>query len=149
LTLKKKAVATVTCGSFLIFMSYYKIVYDKLFPYAPYLNERIGIEILVESSQDPMDALEEARKIVHDFRNKHIQAELSHQLEPIIEGVPDIKVQKSTAQSLEEQILACTYIKGENDDGLMSFKVIAEMNPRLKEVFWNKMEELQTQKTKL
>jgi len=37
-------------------MSYHKVIYEKLFPYAPYLNERIGIEILVETGQSHYDS---------------------------------------------------------------------------------------------
>jgi len=48
-------------------MSYHKVIYEKLFPYAPYLNERIGIEILVETGQSPYDALQNAKDIVDQF----------------------------------------------------------------------------------
>jgi hypothetical protein len=114
-------------------MSYYKVVYDKLFPYAPYLNERIGIEILVESSQDPMDAIEEARKIVHDFRNKHIQAELSHQLEPI----PDRQVEKSTEIPLEDHISNCLTL-----EELAEYKIIASTTKELKSIYLKKLKQL-------
>ncbi len=114
-------------------MSYYKVVYDKLFPYAPYLNERIGIEILVETSQDPMDALEEARKIVHDFRNKHIQAELSHQYEPTQQEslppepavLPSIQVEEEKPEmSLIRQMATCTDV-----EVLKSYRLLAKKDP--------------------
>jgi hypothetical protein len=114
-------------------MSYYKVVYDKLFPYAPYLNERIGIEILVETSQDPLEALEEARKIVHDFRNKHIQAELSHQYEPI----PNIQVER---QEMDEALTGIGYSQSIAD--LEGYKILAKNKPVLQAAYDVKYKQL-------
>lgn len=51
-------------------MSYHKVTYEQIFPSSAYLNERIGIEILVEKGQDPESALMECKKIVSDFHKK-------------------------------------------------------------------------------
>lgn len=46
-----------------------RIIYQKIFPLAPYVNERIGVEVKIEEGESPEDALLEAKKFVGKFGN--------------------------------------------------------------------------------
>jgi len=107
-------------------MSYYKVVYDKLFPYAPYLNERIGIEILVEVGQSPTEALQEAKRIVEDFYHASNPQPISG-VSIVADNVPvpEVQVAKEAPISdlqaiencttLEELGTFTTFVKGKAD----------------------------------
>lgn len=47
-----------------------RISYQKIFPLAMYINEKIGVDILINEGDDPMVALAEAKKMVHEFHEK-------------------------------------------------------------------------------
>jgi len=93
-------------------MSYHKVIYEKLFPYAPYLNERIGIEILVETNQSPAEALAEAKKIVDEFylSNLPVQQFETHSEVADNKPVPVVQVQKveSEIEIAVREINECT-----------------------------------------
>ena len=114
-------------------MSYYKAMYEKLFPYSPYLNERIGLEILIEIGQDPIEALIDARSKVHEFRDKHCQVELAHQFQHSYEQIPDQQVEKTPSDFIIENINACQTI-----EELESFKILASATKELQAAYSKK-----------
>lgn len=119
-------------------MSYYKVTYDKLFPYAPFLNLRIGVEVLVETGQNPTDCLHECKKIVEDFYkesnpmpDENMVGTITRTIEPVLMG----------DESVINDINLCTELEG--NDGLYSFKTMVKNNPQFKEAYNNKLKELQ------
>lgn len=124
-------------------MSYYKVIYDKLFPYAPYLNERIGIEILVETGQSPQDALLEAKTIVEAFYKEQSLANRPPETTTITipESQQEIQVQKEIPKStsLIDDINSCTEVKV-----LESYKFIVRNKPELQAAYDLKLKTLQS-----
>jgi hypothetical protein len=106
-------------------MGYYKVNYDKLFPYAPYLNLRIGVEYIVEDGQDPKECLSMCSKVVEDFykeSNPNIpqcDEDLTISVEPI-----------SPIESIKKDIQDCDSITN-----LESYRLIVKNNPELKEIY--------------
>ena len=128
-------------------MSYHKVIYDKLFPYAPYLNERIGVEMLVEVGQDPLEALKQCKDIVEGFYQDSLKSANNAQLQPSIEQLPPVIQQKEepeTKLSREDKqkklIMGCTALEGA--DGLYSYKLLIKTNPHLQETYRIKLVEL-------
>jgi hypothetical protein len=124
-------------------MSYHKVIYEKLFPYAPYLNERIGIEILVETGQSPEDCLKEAKEIVDKFYASNLPQSLFPETHSIVADnavvpIVDIKADEPPPTKLtkEEQqkkyLTDCTTI-----EELNTFKLLVKNNPHLQETFDN------------
>jgi|SRR6266568_2889214 len=48
-----------------------KVTYQKVFPLSPYVNEKIGIEIQVEESDDPEHCFDFAKEIVEAWHKKN------------------------------------------------------------------------------
>ena len=48
-----------------------RVSYQKIFPLGQYINEKIGVDILVNDGEDPMQLLEQARLMVHEFHEKN------------------------------------------------------------------------------
>lgn len=120
-------------------MSYYKVVYDKLFPYAPYLNERIGIEMLVEAGQSPAEALQEAKKIVEDFyhaSNPHPVSAVSIVADNV--PVPEVQLEKPKQTTLEEDIMSSPSL-----NVLQSYRIIVKNKPDLQAIYDTKLKEFQ------
>jgi hypothetical protein len=44
-----------------------KIFYQRIFPLAPYVNERVGVEVQIEEGDDPEAVLAEAKSFVLKF----------------------------------------------------------------------------------
>lgn len=64
-------------------MSYYKVIFAKLYANSAFLNERIGIEILVEQGQDPKEALQEAKRISDEFHKESNPELYKHNDKPL------------------------------------------------------------------
>ena len=122
-------------------MSYHKVIYEKLFPYAPYLNERIGIEILVETGQSPDECLKEAKEIVDKFYASNLPQSPfpeTHSVvaDNVIVPIVDIKADEPPPTKLtkEEQqkkyLTDCTTI-----EELNTFKLLVKNNPHLQDTF--------------
>ena len=129
-------------------MSYHKVIYEKLFPYAPYLNERIGIEILVETGQSPEDCLKEAKDIVDKFYSSNTpQLIETHSIvaDNAVVPIVDIKADEPPPTKLtkEEQqkkyLTDCTTI-----EELNTFKLLVKNNQHLQETFDNHLKTLTT-----
>jgi len=129
-------------------MSYHKVIYEKLFPYAPYLNERIGIEILVETGQSPEDCLKEAKEIVDKFYASNLPQSPFPETHSIVADnavvpIVDIKADEPPPTKLtkEEQqrkyLTDCTTI-----EELNTFKLLVKNNPHLQECFDNHLNKL-------
>lgn len=48
-------------------MKYTKVTYQKAFVIGPYLQERVGIEIEIDETEQPQDALTEAKRIAETW----------------------------------------------------------------------------------
>jgi hypothetical protein len=94
----------------------------------PFRRKVIGVEITVNEGESMGEAKCEAEKFIKEY----IQANIVYPDHDHIEE-QIIPVEKNTSASLESLILNCTELEGEN--GLLSYKTIAAMNPKLKEAY--------------
>jgi hypothetical protein len=51
-----------------------RVSYQKIFPLGQYINEKIGVDILVNDGDDPMELLKKASEMVHEFHSKNEQS---------------------------------------------------------------------------
>lgn len=107
-----------------------KVTYEKVFPLAPYVNEKIGVSYLLNATDDPKQVLQSAKDLCEEFHRESKTESLSHQypmtenesLPPEPKVLPEIQVEKEEPKSLEEQVLECSSLEG--SDGLLSFATI-------------------------
>lgn len=103
------------------------IIFQKSFVIGPYLQEKIGFEIIVEDGEDPEKLLKDAR-------------ELSNKMN--IDGNPHLVIQEPTSvkeisMDLGEAIASCTDLKA-----LESYRLLAARNTLHKEIYDEKYSEL-------
>ena len=128
-----------------------KVSYQKVFPLGMYINEKIGVELVLNEGDDAMEALSEARKVTHEFFDKNNP-------EPFISGVKiieeapqqniGIKLDKKTQKEQQEDnfiklINECTEI--EKPLGVKAYELISNNNPKLKTAYDNKLKKLNEQ----
>jgi|GEM_PF-4846950 len=127
-------------------MSYHKVIYEKLFPYAPYLNERIGIEIIVEDGQSPEEALTEAKRVVDDFYLKNAPQVITGVTEVADNRtIPNVPLDKGPVTKLSKEDQQKQYLLDCKDiPELETFKLLVKKHEYLQETFDNKLKELQS-----
>jgi hypothetical protein len=130
------------------------ISYAKVFPLAPYCNERIGVEVEINEGEDPAQAFEEAKAFVESCHTKPLVefewAEMEKPLTPPYgTGIPlpndyttisEIQVEKpqTTEERMIQQIGEITELKV-----LESFKLLSDKYPAVKAAYDNKLKQLQ------
>ena len=120
------------------------IKYEQLLPTGSYLNARYGIEISISEDNETDRAFELAKQIVAETHKKQFPAMYKDNT-PIYQGedaLPEIQQPKKTTgfAHWEELINQCTTI--EKPDGIEQWRTIADTNPKLKEVFNKRLNEL-------
>ncbi len=121
-----------------------KVIFHKLFPYAPYLNEYIGAEMDFPDTKEQdvfdgyVDKLREMAESNHKKKYPHIYAESSQP----IEGQPAVvQVEKPTEDQrigvLVTDINSCTELKV-----LESYRILAKTKPELQAAYDKKKKEL-------
>lgn len=124
-----------------------EITVEQLFPTGNYLNIRVGMTWSV-GDENPTDVMKAAMDIANNFHRQHFP-QLYKEGKPLFNNYTgeESEIQKPKEEKLtgfahwEREINKCTTI--EKPDGIESFRAIADMNPKLKEVFDNKLKELQ------
>ena len=93
---------------------------------------KLGVEIEMEAGESADEAYQTAHKFIKEKLSKQIEDE------PVIQKKNEPKL--TGFAHWENEINKCTTI--EKPDGIESFRAIADMNPKLKEVFDNKLNQL-------
>jgi hypothetical protein len=122
-----------------------RISYQKLFPLGVYINERIGMEATLDPEDIAEDKLSELKNMV-EFTHKSLNPQLyKNGNEPLISGfIPDEQVEKDSKERRIEmfikEIERCATLDGNN--GLLTYRLLANNTPELKEVYDKKFLEL-------
>jgi hypothetical protein len=76
-----------------------RVSYQKIFPLGQYINEKIGVDILVNDGDDPMELLKKASEMVHEFHSKNEQSF------PVDHPVPVMQIERAdNSADLEFQL---------------------------------------------
>lgn len=123
------------------------IKYEQLLPTGNFLNARYGIEISISEDNEIDRAFELAKQIATDTHKKQFPA-MYKDNKPIYQGeeqLPDIQQPKKLTgiDHWINEINKCTSI--EKPDGIESMRTIADTNPKLKEVFMKRLNQLKEQ----
>ena len=111
-----------------------RVTYQKVFPLGQYVNEKIGVDYLLQENDDPKAALQAAKDLCEEFHRESNNFPMPFQTETSIPAtIPDIQITKEEPKSLEDQIKDC-FTKNQ----LQEFRLIARMNPKLQEVYDNR-----------
>lgn len=114
--------------------------YQKLFPVGAYLNERIGFEASVDEGQDPLEVLSQLKSLADKFHK-----ESNPQLDGVTadpEKLPEQQVQADRRIGImADDIMGCTEIKV-----LETYKLLTRNNAELRDVYENRMIQLQSKK---
>lgn len=121
-----------------------KITYAKVFPLGQYINERIGVEIQVEETDDAKMVLEKAKSMVerwHIDTNPHLY--LDHVPDSFVsvtlppgQREPDAPP-LSQMEIMKKEINSCKELKV-----LESYRLIVKNNPELQETYNQKLKDL-------
>lgn len=121
-----------------------RVSYQKVFPLGMYINEKIGVELILNEGEDAMEALAEARKVTHDFFDKNNPEPFVSGVKTILEEptgdvviVPKLSSKEKQRLSLINSINSCDKISD-----LESYKLISKSNPELQTIYDNKLNEL-------
>lgn len=106
--------------------------YEAINSYGLKSWNKLGVEIEMEAG----DSADEAYKTAHQFIKEKLTKQIEE--EPVIQKKNEPKL--TGFAHWENEINKCTTI--EKPDGIESFRAIADMNPKLKEVFNNRLNEL-------
>jgi len=121
-----------------------KVILHKLFPYAPYLNEYIGLEDEQRVGETELEGIERLRKLVEQS-HKNRYPELY--IDSIIDTVSMSKVsnqatnedsKEDATQRMITAINSCTGLKV-----LETFKLLVKNNPVFQEAYNNKLKQFQ------
>lgn len=96
-------------------MRFDRISYSKIYPTSSFLNERIGIEIIVEEGGDPKEALRAAKQLADEF-NK--------------EANPNLYKFNETALSAEEAAIVKEIEIAPTLERLSNFKTVLTQNTK-------------------
>lgn len=116
-----------------------KISYQKLFPLGAFINEKIGVEMQLDEGDNPLQVLNEAKKLVEKYHidtNPQMYIDDAPQIStslPIEEVQPLTKV-----ASLIQQINSCEEMKV-----LESYKFIVKNDTALQKAYDKKLKQLQ------
>jgi hypothetical protein len=114
-----------------------KVTYQKIFPIGMYLNEKIGVEIDIDDTESPHQALSKAKEIVEQFHkdsNPTVINEVGEQPLLIIE-----KEKLSQEDAIIRDIGTCTEIKI-----LESYSMLAKKNQKIQDAYNKKYSDLLT-----
>lgn len=129
-----------------------KINYQRTFNLGNYSSERLGVDININTGENAMQALDEARKLVEEWHTKN-HPELYQDKTPDVSIIPknrneDYEINKMKAvrnsapvykeESLEDQINSCkspTVLKA-------VYEKLVKNKPELQTVYDNKLKEL-------
>jgi hypothetical protein len=120
------------------------ISYQKTFPLAPYVNEKISIEMQLDEGDDPIVVLNEAKKLVEKYHrdtNPQLYQEVKVELDAFKVFEPPIRKEqpkKDRLSQLKEDISTCKELKV-----LESYRLIAQSNPEIKSVYETMYKKLQ------
>jgi hypothetical protein len=118
------------------------VSYQKLFPLGMYCNERIGVEVELGDNQDPMKALEEAKRLTEEF-HKQSNPEIYNNVDeetPVLAMIKkEEKKNLSTQDRLIVDISTCTELKV-----LESYKLLSKKYPEIQDAYDKKYAELST-----
>jgi len=117
-------------------MQFTSISFEKLFPTGAYMNEKIRVDMSLNLGDSPMDAIDEARKVV----NENFEKNNPHLVTPDILRKANMMQAEPIffkEQSTSEQIKTCTELKV-----LESYKFIVKGKPELETIYQNKLKEL-------
>lgn len=104
------------------------------------LSRWIGFEGTVTEGEDTIAAGLKMEQIATETIKAIVKKQSSEETEKVIQNEPKL----TGFAHWENEINKCTTI--EKPDGIESFRAIADMNPKLKEVFDNKLEQLKNNK---
>lgn len=117
-------------------MVFKKIIYGESYEavnsYGLKSWNKLAVEIEMEQGESADDAYQTAHKFIKEKLTQQIEAE------PVIQKKAETKL--TGFAYWEDKINSCTEIP--KPDGLESFRYIADTNPKLKEVFNNRLNEL-------
>lgn len=126
-------------------MQFTSISFEKLFPTGAYMNEKIRVDISLNLGDDPMEAINEARKLV----NENFEKNNPHLVTPDIPIIPKkehdsiYEQNKATEKAilelpLEKQIQSC------NSKAVLKavYEKIVKGKPELELVYNQKLKEL-------
>lgn len=105
------------------------VSYSKLFPLGMYTNEKIGVELELDPNENPMEVLETARTLVHDYHfqaNKELYEQRGTQIREIEPALP----KRSAMEAIIADINTCTEIKV-----LESYRLIAAGTKEIQEAY--------------
>jgi hypothetical protein len=113
-------------------MEIIKVSYERIFPLAPYVNEKIGFEATIDGSVESEKEALAKLKLIAEESHKALNPELyQSNNQPIPPGPPPVITIERTSEDkriadLIRDIYACTKIEG--DDGLFSYRKMAASN---------------------
>jgi hypothetical protein len=122
-----------------------EITIEQLFPTGNYLNIRVGMTWSV-GDENPTDVMKAAMDLANNFHRQNFPLLYDKEGKPKFNNYtgeePVIQNDKKLTgfAHWENEINKCTTI--EKPDGIEAFRTISDMNPKLKEVFDNKLNEL-------
>jgi hypothetical protein len=126
-----------------------KVTYQKAFQIGPFLQERIGVEIDLEESDDPNQAFQLAKEMTEDFHkqaNPHLEGTTIANVSGIqperFDETQEIQAGRSTdaKTALIQDIMSCKEVKV-----LESYKLLVKSQPELQVAYDKRMEELLNQ----
>ncbi len=109
-----------------------RVTYQKVFPLGMYINEKIGVDYLLNEGDDPKAALEAAKKLCQEF---HEENNKGLYIAPAQEwdNLPEVQGKRQPINKIEAMkadIATCTEIKV-----LESYNLIVKKNPELQETY--------------
>ena len=135
--------------AFLFCMRITTVSYQKLFPLAPYENEKIELTASIDDTESPDKVLSELKKIAvqwHTANNPQVYSEAL--MQPVTPhtniGLPSIQVEKTPEEIrigvMVKDIESCTDLKV-----LKSYQLLVSKSPELSEAYNKKYKELSKQ----
>lgn len=127
-----------------------EITIEQLFPTGNYLNLRVGMTWSV-GDENPTDVMQAAMDICNNFHRAKFPQLYDKEGKPKFNNYQGEENEKTIQNQpkltgfahWEDAINKCTQI--EKPDGIESFRAIADMNHKLKEVFDKKLNELKNE----
>jgi Na+-transporting NADH:ubiquinone oxidoreductase subunit NqrF len=123
-----------------------RISYQKLFPLGMYINEKIGVECIVNEGENPATILQEAKLMVEKFHkdsNPGLYIEVNY--EALSVNNPDYSPptneqrKEEATNGMIAAINSCTELKV-----LETFKLLVKNNTVFQEAYFKKEQELKT-----
>ena len=131
-------------------MRFERITVQNLLPSGSFLNIRLGVDILVEGHEDPKAAMLAAYDLTREFHKEQFPGLYDKEGNPLFKNYTGEEEQQQVIQQPKKltgfdhwvaEINKCTTIP--KPDGIEGLRMIADSNPKLKEVFNNRLKELQ------